>query len=70
MNLLDSSPTVVCRIQVSSHFQEMKASFILHPLEKLYYIQIVGDPNMDGYAYQFRWVDQDNTADPNDHRRF
>jgi len=31
--------------------------------QETYYIRINGSSGMDGYAYHFKWFDQDNTAD-------
>jgi hypothetical protein len=31
--------------------------------QETYYVRINGMPSMNGYAYQFKWLDQDNTGD-------
>jgi hypothetical protein len=31
--------------------------------QEIYYVRVNGTQSMNGYAYQFKWVDQDNTGD-------
>ncbi|CAK8721935.1 hypothetical protein GMJAKD_11150 [Candidatus Electrothrix aarhusensis] len=65
MNLFDSSGSdSVRQTTKDGDFQGTEPLFETAIAGETYYIQINGTPSMDGHAYRFSWVDQDNTADP------